>query len=204
MVLGSRVRERRTALGFSQENLAHRAGVSLNAVHKLEAGRITDPHFSTLSGIARALDTTVAELVGEEVRSKVLRPRSREELLSNAGISSRWLLMDDEAFRGWWRDVAHEEARRRYWEIEDEYRVLEDAYRESKGPRSKITPELRAELGKTILQAFSRRMGAALQAPGVNESEEEFYARQREGKRLSYERRELPQEPSADAQGFAS
>ncbi len=70
MVLGPRVKERRTALGLSQENLAHQAGVSLNAVHKLEAGRITDPHFSTLSGIARALDTTVAELVGEEVRPK--------------------------------------------------------------------------------------------------------------------------------------
>jgi transcriptional regulator with XRE-family HTH domain len=67
MGLGQKVREMRTALGLSQEHLAHRAGVSLNAVHKLEAGRITDPHFSTLSGIARALDTTVAELVGEEV-----------------------------------------------------------------------------------------------------------------------------------------
>jgi transcriptional regulator with XRE-family HTH domain len=67
MVLGQKVRERRKAFGLSQEHLAHRAGVSLNAVHKLEAGRITDPHFSTLSGIARALDTTVAELVGEEM-----------------------------------------------------------------------------------------------------------------------------------------
>jgi transcriptional regulator with XRE-family HTH domain len=66
MDLGQKVRERRKAFGLSQEHLAHRAGVSLNAVHKLEAGRITDPHFSTLSGIAHALDTTVAELVGEE------------------------------------------------------------------------------------------------------------------------------------------
>ena len=66
MDLGPRVRERRRALGLSQENLAHQAGVSLNAVHKLEAGRIVDPHFSTLSGIAGALGTTVAELVGEE------------------------------------------------------------------------------------------------------------------------------------------
>jgi transcriptional regulator with XRE-family HTH domain len=66
MSVGQRVRERRTALGLSQENLAHQAGLSLNAMHKLEAGRTTDPHYSTLSGIAHALGTTVAELVGEK------------------------------------------------------------------------------------------------------------------------------------------
>jgi transcriptional regulator with XRE-family HTH domain len=186
VVLGSRVRERRTALGFSQENLAHRAGVSLNAVHKLEAGRITDPHFSTLSGIARALDTTVAELVGEEVRPKVLRPRSREELLSNAGISSRWLLMDDEAFRDWWLGVSHKEVQQRFRAIENEYRVLEDAFNEIKAPESKITPELKAELRKTQRQAFLRRLAAIVQAPSVDESVEEFYARQRDRKRRHY------------------
>jgi transcriptional regulator with XRE-family HTH domain len=87
MVLGPRVRERRTALGLSQENLAHQAGVSLNAVHKLEAGRITDPHFSTLSGIARALDMTVAELVGEETRPKASAPPETGPSLSGPAPS---------------------------------------------------------------------------------------------------------------------
>jgi transcriptional regulator with XRE-family HTH domain len=66
MAIGPRVRERRIALGLSQEQLARRADISLNAMGKLETGRITDPHYSTLSGIAHALGTTVAELVGEE------------------------------------------------------------------------------------------------------------------------------------------
>src|SRR5215212_1428662 len=64
MDLGPRVRERRSALGISQEQLARRADVSLNAVHKLEMGKITDPHFSTLSAIAAGLQTTVAVVVG--------------------------------------------------------------------------------------------------------------------------------------------
>jgi transcriptional regulator with XRE-family HTH domain len=66
MDLGPRVRERRVALGLSQEQLARRADVGLNAVHRLEMGQTTDPHFSTLSAIAEALGTTIAQLVGEE------------------------------------------------------------------------------------------------------------------------------------------
>jgi hypothetical protein len=37
----------------------------MNMVSRLELGKIQDPHYSTLSGIAHALGTTVAELVGE-------------------------------------------------------------------------------------------------------------------------------------------
>ena len=66
MELGPKVRERRVALGFSQEELARKAGISLNAAHKIEAGRITDPHFSTLTAIAHALGTTVDALVSED------------------------------------------------------------------------------------------------------------------------------------------
>jgi len=66
MGFGPKVRERRTALGFSQEHLAHQAGLSWAAVQRLEAGTIVDPHYSTLHSIAHALGTTVAELVGEK------------------------------------------------------------------------------------------------------------------------------------------
>jgi len=64
--IGDRVRTRRQELRLSQEEVARRAGVSMGIVHRLERGTITDPHFSTLSGIAHALDTTVGELAGEE------------------------------------------------------------------------------------------------------------------------------------------
>jgi transcriptional regulator with XRE-family HTH domain len=65
MAIGPRVRERRRELGFTQEQLASQTGVTLSAVQRLEGGRITDPHYSTLLSIANALHTTVAELVGE-------------------------------------------------------------------------------------------------------------------------------------------
>lgn len=66
MAIGQRIRARRVELGLSQEEVARRADISLNAMGKLETGFTTDPHYSTLSAVARALDTTVAGLVGEE------------------------------------------------------------------------------------------------------------------------------------------
>jgi transcriptional regulator with XRE-family HTH domain len=66
MAIGSRVRERRKAHRLSQEQLASQAGLTWSAIQRLEAGQVTDPHYSTLSSIAHVLGTTVAELVGEE------------------------------------------------------------------------------------------------------------------------------------------
>jgi len=64
--VGNRIRDRRKALSLSQEALARRADVSLNLINKLERGVITDPHYSTLIGVARALGmSSIAELVGE-------------------------------------------------------------------------------------------------------------------------------------------
>jgi transcriptional regulator with XRE-family HTH domain len=64
--LGKRIRQARKDAGLAQEAVARRADVGVNVISRIERGTITDPHYSTLSGIARALDTTVAELVGEE------------------------------------------------------------------------------------------------------------------------------------------
>jgi transcriptional regulator with XRE-family HTH domain len=64
--LGSRLRSLRKARGLSQEAVARRADIGLRAYGDLERGRASDPHYSTLEGIAHALGTTVAELVGEE------------------------------------------------------------------------------------------------------------------------------------------
>jgi transcriptional regulator with XRE-family HTH domain len=63
--IGERVRMGRKALHLSQEEVARRAGVSLNQVNRLERGEIVDPHFSTLAGLATALDMHISELVGE-------------------------------------------------------------------------------------------------------------------------------------------
>ncbi len=61
--LGRRIREARKARDLSQEALAREAGVSLNLVNKLERGIVTDPHYSTLSSLARALELSVENLV---------------------------------------------------------------------------------------------------------------------------------------------
>jgi transcriptional regulator with XRE-family HTH domain len=63
--IGDKVRATRKAAGISQEEVARRAGVSLNVINRLERGVILDPHYSTLRGIARALGVPVEDLVME-------------------------------------------------------------------------------------------------------------------------------------------
>jgi len=63
--IGARVRARRRSLALSQSDLADHLGVSFQQVQKYERGanRISG---STLVAAARALQTTVSWLVGEE------------------------------------------------------------------------------------------------------------------------------------------
>jgi transcriptional regulator with XRE-family HTH domain len=63
--IGDKVRATRKAAGISQEEVARRAGVSLNVINRLERGVILDPHYSTLRGIASALGVSVEDLVRE-------------------------------------------------------------------------------------------------------------------------------------------
>ena len=65
MSIGDKVRATRKAAGISQEEVARRAGVSLNVINRLERGVILDPHYSTLRGIASALGVSVEDLVRE-------------------------------------------------------------------------------------------------------------------------------------------
>src|SRR5215203_9932 len=91
MTLGPRVRERRKAIRLSQEQLASRAGLTWSAIQRLEAGQVTDPHYSTLSSIAHVLGTTVAELVGEEpaVGKVSAPPDTGKAKLATEGLMSR-------------------------------------------------------------------------------------------------------------------
>jgi transcriptional regulator with XRE-family HTH domain len=66
----TRIRTLREERGQTQEEVARRAGLTLKHIGDIERGRIKDPHYSTLSGIARALDTTVADLMGEGRKGK--------------------------------------------------------------------------------------------------------------------------------------
>ena len=95
MSIGERVRTARKALRLSQEAVARRAGVSLNQVNRLERGEIIDPHFSTLSGLATALDMQISELVGEptvplaEVPSRASKESVSASIESIRRVSAR-------------------------------------------------------------------------------------------------------------------
>jgi len=53
------------ARGLSQEEVARRTGIGLKSYGDLERGRTKDPHYSTLRGVARALEVRVEDLLEE-------------------------------------------------------------------------------------------------------------------------------------------
>ena len=68
-VLGRRMRDRRLDLGLTQEELAGRAGISLNFEGRLETGEKA-PSFTTLVRLSNALGVGIADLVCEEERPR--------------------------------------------------------------------------------------------------------------------------------------
>jgi transcriptional regulator with XRE-family HTH domain len=92
--IGDKVRATRKAAGISQEEVARRAGVSLNVINRLERGVILDPHYSTLRGIASALGVPVEDLVREPaLAGKADAPETRpadEPLISRPEVRE-WL-----------------------------------------------------------------------------------------------------------------
>lgn len=63
--ISKRIKDARARAEISQETLARRANMSLTGLAQLEQGSRTDPHISTLSKIAEALDVPVTELLEE-------------------------------------------------------------------------------------------------------------------------------------------
>lgn len=62
-LVGDRVRERRHALGLSQEALAHRAVLNRTYIATLERGE-RNPSLETICALALALEADVSDLVG--------------------------------------------------------------------------------------------------------------------------------------------
>jgi XRE family transcriptional regulator, regulator of sulfur utilization len=61
VVLGHAIRELRLAQKFTQEALAHGAGITVGHLSKIERGQ-TNPTWETIAAIADALGVSVAEL----------------------------------------------------------------------------------------------------------------------------------------------
>jgi transcriptional regulator with XRE-family HTH domain len=61
--LGAEIRRRRQALGWSLEELAHRAGLSWRYLSSVEGDK-RDPSLSTIAAISKALGAEPGELLG--------------------------------------------------------------------------------------------------------------------------------------------
>ncbi len=66
VTLGKRIATRRLALGWSQNELARRAGVNHPTLFKIEADQRRNPSIGVIVLIARALGTTAEALLGIE------------------------------------------------------------------------------------------------------------------------------------------
>lgn len=60
-IVGINIRIRRTALGWSQQHLADKLGISRERISEMENGRFS-PTFQTLQKYARALGCSVSDL----------------------------------------------------------------------------------------------------------------------------------------------
>ena len=69
MTLGEKIRTRRLDREMTLAQLARRAGVSLPTVSHIELGRSQEPSARNLYALAKALDTTVEELMEDKETS---------------------------------------------------------------------------------------------------------------------------------------
>jgi len=66
MNLGKRIKELRTKLKISQDQLAKKANIPFSTFVKIEAGYTPNPSMETLIKIADAFEITIDELIGRK------------------------------------------------------------------------------------------------------------------------------------------
>lgn len=164
MSIGNRIRGLRTAQGLSQEALARKADLSLNLVHKLERGLVSDPHYSTLVALAGALGmSSVSELL--EI------PVPLDEAPLSPGPPPSEGLVDAES----WTDAVEEMWRLREtsrehlegtlaaWREGEEHGACYEEQRDQVAEMVKLMNEVRAaklELGWAYIQAQLKAGGS--------------------------------------------
>ena len=65
MTLGEKIRQAREQLGWSGNELANRSGLPQPTIHRVETKPDAEPSVFTVAAIAKALGTSIDELVGE-------------------------------------------------------------------------------------------------------------------------------------------
>lgn len=94
--IGQAIRFYRGRYGFTQEQLAAKAGIAPTSVVRLENGEIERPRISTLTKIADALEVDPQELTSFVTRNQTERSGSVEA--SGAVLTAIYELTED----GWW------------------------------------------------------------------------------------------------------
>ena len=77
-IFGKTVRLKRQTKGLTQEQLANKAGISLNALKRIENESKPNPTQYIMYSIADALRTPVSVLMGERVDTEVLKADIQE------------------------------------------------------------------------------------------------------------------------------
>jgi predicted transcriptional regulator len=67
MITARQIRAARALLGWSQQDLADKAIVSLNAITRLERGEV-DPRLSTVTAVQKAITKAGVELIADDDR----------------------------------------------------------------------------------------------------------------------------------------
>ena len=83
MTIGERIKEKRKAAGFTQRELAERAGTATGTIQQYELGK-RQPRLEQLRRIAIALNTGVSELV-EPGYWDTLTPKDEEDMFGPSG-----------------------------------------------------------------------------------------------------------------------
>ena len=87
MLLSQKVRDLRQAKGWSQEQLAKKAGVSQQLITKIETGKVTESR--KLPGIAAALDLTVEQLLSQMATGSLPKETAVREQPIAFGVAYR-------------------------------------------------------------------------------------------------------------------
>lgn len=120
--IGARLVEVRSERMWTQARLAREAGVSPTTVTGIETGRISRPHFGTLSKLARALDVDPRSLLSPEGHAA---GESREHLSMDWARTAR-----EEDFERGVEEASLESLETLSGELEDERRRLQTLYGE--------------------------------------------------------------------------
>jgi len=72
MIASCQIRAALALLGWSQQQLAHRAFVSINAVARLERGAV-DPRFNTQEAVRKALTKAGVEFISADAKGEGVR-----------------------------------------------------------------------------------------------------------------------------------